>query len=193
MWHDVVHLLCGCGGGYLGLFLARNTHKELAREISHETRRRRRKEGLRDSRQERSVKRREQSAEGSRRDQSTEQVSQEMRVGQRGGQSTEVRKAAARTCWPKDVGWPTPEVMSALLVALWEFSLEYTHALAHRMHKKCYRYPLYCACSWPKSVFVRLFFSSTLSVVLCVFVKKCEIPLTRNEKNHKLNHWPWVV
>ena len=48
--------------------------------------------------------RREQSAEGSRKDQSTEQVSQEMRVGQRGDQSTEVRKAAARTCLPTDAG-----------------------------------------------------------------------------------------
>ena len=34
---------------------------------------------------------------------------------------------------------PTREVESTFLVALWEFSLEYTLALAHRMHKKCHR------------------------------------------------------
>ena len=50
------------------------------------------------SRQERSVKRRTRSGEGSSKDQSTKQVSQEMRVGQRGDQSTEVRKATAKTC-----------------------------------------------------------------------------------------------
>ena len=50
------------------------------------------------SRQERSDKRRTQPAEGSSRDQSTEQVSQEMRIGQRGEQSTEVREAAVKTC-----------------------------------------------------------------------------------------------
>ena len=58
--------------------------------------------------------------------------SEQMRVRLRGGQSTEVRKAAARISWPTDAGWPTREVKSALLVALWEFSLEYTLALAHR-------------------------------------------------------------
>ena len=68
----------------------RNPHKRLAPEISHETGSGRRLEGPREDR-------REQSAEGSSRDQSKEQVSQEMRVGQRGDQSTEVRKAAART------------------------------------------------------------------------------------------------
>ena len=40
----------------------------------------------------------------SRREQSAWEISQEMRVGQRGGQSTEVRKADARTCWPTDAG-----------------------------------------------------------------------------------------
>ena len=39
-------------------------------------------------------------------------------------------------------------------------------------------------------MFVRLFFSSTLSVVFCVSVKKCVMPLV---KNHYMNHWPWVV
>ena len=39
-----------------------------------------------------------QSAEGSRRDKSTEQVSQEIRVEQKGDQLTDVRKASAKTC-----------------------------------------------------------------------------------------------
>ena len=72
---------------------------------------------------------------------------------------------------------------SAFLVALWEFSLEYTFALAHRMSKKCQTSPS-CAWGWPKSVFVHLFFSSTLSVMFCVSVKECEIPPVRDEKNH---------
>ena len=69
--------------------LVRNPHKEPVREISHETGSGGGKEGPRKTGQ---------SAEGIRRDQSTEQVSQEMRVGQRGDQSTEVRKVTAKTC-----------------------------------------------------------------------------------------------
>ena len=44
----------------------------------------------------------------------------EMRVGKRGDQSTKVRKAAARTCWPTDAGWTKArsQVKSALLVVL---------------------------------------------------------------------------
>ena len=56
------------------------------------------------SRHERAVKRKTQSAEGSSRYQSTEQASQEMWVGQGGGQLTQVRKATARACWPTDAG-----------------------------------------------------------------------------------------
>ena len=77
--------------------LAQNPHKWTVRKISHETGGRRGKEVLREDR-------RTQWAEGSRRDQSTEQISQEIRVGQRGDQSTEIRKAAARTYWPKNTG-----------------------------------------------------------------------------------------
>ena len=44
--------------------------------------------------------------------------------------------------------------------------------------------------SWPKSVFVRLFFSFTLSVVFCVSIEKSVMPLVGN---HLTNHWPWVV
>ena len=58
--------------------LARNSHKGLVHETSHETGTGGEKEGPRKDR------RRTHSAEGSSRDQLTEQVSQEMRVGQRG-------------------------------------------------------------------------------------------------------------
>ena len=40
------------------------------------------------------------------------------------------------------------------------------------------------------------FFSSPLSVVyvvFCVSVKKCEILLARDERNHQTIRWPWVV
>ena len=67
--------------------LARNPHQGFVRKISNETGSGRGKEGPK-----------EQSVEGSSRDPSTEQISQEMRVGQRGDQPTEVRKAAARNC-----------------------------------------------------------------------------------------------
>ena len=41
-----------------------------------------------------------------------------------------------------------------------------------------------CAWSWPKPVFVLLFFSSNLSDVFCVSVKKCVMPLVGNKRNH---------
>ena len=59
--------------------LMQNPHKRLAREVPE------------------TVGKTEHSAEGNRREQSTGESSQEMRVGERGDQSTEVRKAAART------------------------------------------------------------------------------------------------
>ena len=46
------------------------------------------------------------------------------------------------------------------------------------------RNSLSCAWSWLKSVFVRLFFSSTLSVVFYVSVKKCVMPRVGDERNH---------
>ena len=94
--------------------LARNLHKGLAREISHETGR------TREGRSQRSVGRRGQSREG----QSAEETSRQNRVR---------RWESGRE--------ETSQQKSALQGALWEFSLEYTFALAHRMHKKCYRLP----------------------------------------------------
>ena len=82
--------------------LARNPHKDLSRKISHEIGRERGKEGPKDRRQE----------------SSQEKVSQEMRAGKRGDQSTEARKVTAKT---SSLTWPTREEKSALLVALCEF------------------------------------------------------------------------
>ena len=162
--------------------LARNPHKGLAPEISHET-------GM--TSEERSQR------------QWAGDVSQEMdtvsrreqkrlvyRTGQSGDESRAERRpvnrsqyAAARTVDLQMPGWPRPEDKSSLLVAFWEFPLEYTLALAHRMHKKCHRLPLLRLDL--NQVRVCLFFSFTLSVVFCVFVKECEISLARDEKNHK--------
>ena len=91
-----------------------------------------------------------------------------MRVGQKGDQSTEVRKVAARTCWLTDAGltharrWVSIASGSVRVFARVQAPVSSQNA----------------QCSWssPKSVFVCLFFSSTLSVVLCVSVKKCENP-----------------
>ena len=77
-------ILCACAGASQTIHLsvlARNPHKGLVREISHETGRERGKEGPREER-------RTQSAEGSSRKQSAgessqEKASQEMRAGQR--------------------------------------------------------------------------------------------------------------
>ena len=78
--------VCVCAYQWISLStLARNQHKEPACEISLETRRTR--EGR--------PQRRRHLAEGTRRDQSTKQVSQEMRVEQRGDQSTEVSIACS--------------------------------------------------------------------------------------------------
>ena len=73
------------------------------------------------SQQESEVKRRTQSAEGSQRDQSTEQVSQEMRVGQRGDQSTEIRRQLLGPVDLQMLDETTLEDDSAFLVAFWKF------------------------------------------------------------------------
>ena len=141
--------VCGCqSDNPFVCFGAKPTQRAFAwdlprdRKKTREGRSQRRGKG---SRHEKSVKRRTQSAEGGRKDQSTEQVSQEMRVGQRGDQSTEVRKAAARTCWPTDAGLSDE---SAFLVALWKFRTDTrprSPANARRAAQKCHRLPPSCA------------------------------------------------
>ena len=70
------------------------------------------------------------------------------------------------------------------LVALWKFRANKCPAIAYKCTESCtkvsHRLPPSCAWSWPESVFVRLFFSSTLSVVFCVPVKKYVMPLVGN-------------
>ena len=80
---------------------------------------------------------------------------------------------------------------SAFLVALWTFHAKYTPAIDCKCTESCHiNFPLLALGTKPKSVFVRLFFSSTLSVLFCEAVKKIVIPLVGN---HWMNHWPWVV
>ena len=65
-----------------------------------------------------------------------------------------------------------------------------SHQMHEQLHKSITQPSISCAWSWPRFVFVSLFFFFTLSVVLCVSVKKCVIPLVGN---HWTNHWPWEV
>ena len=69
-----------------------------------------------------------------------------------------------------------------------EVSRNYSPAIACKCTESCtkvlHRLPSSCSWSWPKSAFVCLFFSSTLSVVFSVSVKKCVVPLVGNERNH---------
>ena len=133
------------------------------------------------------------------RDQSAGEVSQEkvaaetswqnrsVKRWESGREETSQQKSERRLLKPVDLqmpGWPTREFKSAFQVALWEFLLKYTLALAHRMHKKCHRLLLALGANPSPCLFVCLFFSSTLSVVNCVSVKECEIPPVRDKKNH---------
>ena len=75
-----------------------------------------------------------------------------------------------------------------------EVSHKYSPAIAYKCMESCtkgsHRLPPSCTWSWPKPVFVHLFFSSTLLVVFCVSIQKCVMPLVGN---HLMNHWPLVV
>ena len=104
-------------------------------------------------------KRRRQSAEWSRRDElagenSQEKVNQEMRFRQRGEQSTEVSMANG-------------------FVRV--FARVHARVSSENAQKVSQTFPS-CAWTWPKSVFVRLFFSYPLSVVFCVSVKNVRCP-----------------
>ena len=158
--------------------LARNPHKGPAREISHKTRNRRGKEGPREDRK-------TQSAKGSRRDQSTEQVSQEMRVGQRGDQSTEVRKVAAKTCWPTDAGLTNARRWVSIPSGFVEVSRKYTPAITRKCTesytKVSQTFPLLCV-ELTQASDCLFFFSSTPRLCSLVLVKEFEISLDRDEK-----------
>ena len=117
MWHYGWHpFLCVFSSQRIPLsVLARNPHKGFVREISHETGSEGGKEGPR---------------EGHSQQKGAEEDSRQERAVKR----RSVRK------WESGRE-ETSQQKSAWLVALWEFSLEYTLALAHRMHKTWHRLP----------------------------------------------------
>ena len=55
-----------------------------------------------------------------------------MRAGQRGDQSTEVRKATAKTCWPTDAGLTNAKRWVSIASGFVGVLLEGTIALAYR-------------------------------------------------------------
>ena len=74
-------------------------------------------------------------------------------------------------------GWVS--IHSGFVEVLPKYSLT-KPANARRVAQKCL--PHSFAWRKPKPLFVRSFFSSTLSVVFCVSVKKCAMPLVGDEK-----------
>ena len=142
MWHDVRHSLCGCVCVWvpvresLCLFWRETPKKALCtRSPTRPEEGSQQKGAEEESRQERSVKRRTQSGEGSNRDQSTEQASQEMRVGQRGDQSTEVRKAKA--CSPLDARLTNARIQVSIPCGFVGVSRKYTPAIACKCTESC--------------------------------------------------------
>ena len=133
-WAFIVSVCVGASQRILLSVLARNPKKGPAHEISHEPGSGWRKESPWEYR-------RSESAEGSRRElsawySSPEGGCEKMEAGQR-RESTEVRKTTAKHLLTYRGRVNQRGKMSALQVALWEFSLEYTFALAHRM--QCHR------------------------------------------------------
>ena len=123
--------------------LARNPHKGLAREISHEIRSGRGKEGLREQSAGESSQEKDSQQKGA------EQVSQEMRVGQRGDQSTEVRKAAARTCWPTDAGLTNARRRVSIPCGFLEVLRKFTTVTVCKCTESCSKcYRLLPSCAW---------------------------------------------
>ena len=113
--------------------LVRNPHKGFAREISQETGR------TREGRSARPVDRRGKSRERQNCQQKgaaeTSRQNRSVKRWESGREETSRQKSERRLLRPVDLqtpGWPTREFKSALLVALWEFSLEYTFVLAHK-------------------------------------------------------------
>ena len=96
----------------------------------------------------------------------------------------EVRKMIAKTCSPTEAGLTNARRSQHGPWLLWEFRPKYTPVVACKCTKSytkvSHRLSPSCAWSYPKPVFVCLFFSSTLSVVFCVSVKKCVMLLVGN-------------
>ena len=123
-WAFVVLVYVGASQRIPLSALSRNPHKGPEREISRETGNGQVKEGPKEDRK--------------------SWLTKESRSRQSGDESRAEKREqkSERRLRPVDLqrpGWPTRENKSALLVALWEFSLKYTLTLAHRMHKKCHK------------------------------------------------------
>ena len=131
-------------------------------------------------RQERAVKRRSQSGEGSGRDQSTEQVSQEMRVGQRGDPSTEFRKAFAKTCWPTDAGLTNARILVSIPSGFVRvFARVHAHVSSQKAQKVSQTSPL--GVNPSPCLFVCLF----VYLFVCSFLPPSRLCWLRNLK------YPW--
>ena len=165
-------IVCVAASQVISLFFgAKPTQRACTRDLPRD--RNWRREG-------RSQRKTSESAEGSSRDQLTEQTVKEMRVGHRVDQSTEVKKGS---CWDLLTyrgRVNQREKMSALLVALREFSFEYTLALAHRMHSVT-DFSFLVSRANPSLCLFVLFFHP-LSCVLCVRKEMCNAPGRRWEK-----------
>ena len=135
------------------------------------------------SRLEIAVQRMTQSAEGS---------SEKMEVGQR-RESTEVRKATAKTCWPTEAGLNNARRCQYCLWLCESFAQNrrlWLSTNARRAAQCHIDFPLLALGADSSPCLFVCSFSSTLSVVFCVYVMKCVMPLVGN---HRMNHWPWVV
>ena len=81
------------------------------------------------------------------------------------------------------------ENMSALLVACENFVRVLVHVSSQNALCHIY-FPLLALGADPSPCLFVCFFSSTLSVVFYVAVKKCVMPLVGSKRNHWMNHWP---
>ena len=164
-------------------FGAKTTQRAWVRDPPRD--RKRSREGRSQRRQRESVNKGRQKDTVSRREQKgpVDRAGQSGRWKQdREERRTEVRKTTAKTCWSTEAGLTNARKWVSIPSGFVEVSRNYTPAIDCR-----------CAESYTKvsqtSPFLRLeltqarvclFFSSTLSVVLCLSVKKCVMPLVWN-------------
>ena len=154
--------------------LARNPHKGLLREISDETAREGGKEGRREN----------------RRNQSTDQSSYQERTvdRSRGKPTVKRRKVTGRTCGLRGRVGQRERMSQRSWWLCGGFAR--IHARANpQMHRKLRKtnFSLLSLGANP-SPCLFVIFSSALSVVyvvFCVSIKKCEIPLAGDERNHR--------
>ena len=147
--------------------LVRNPHKGPEGEFSRETRSRGGKEGPREERE--------------------RQLTKEGRREQSDWDSCPEKETVSRRRMWED-GSRSVKWWVSIPCGFVEVSRNYSSTIACKWPESCtkvsHSLPPSLAWNWPKSVFLRLFFSSTLSVVFCVSVKKCVMFLVGNERNH---------